>query len=77
MNNSSEVSVEAAIAAIGSKVTYTGAGGSVLGHLFSNEFAAVWGLAFALLGFILNWYYRHKADKRAILEHNVKMGKYE
>jgi len=69
--------VEGALAALGSKVTYGGAGASVAGWLLSSQFAVLSGLILGLAGFFLNWYYRHKADKRAQAEHYAKMGMYE
>ena len=69
--------IEGAMAALGSKVTYGGVGASVAGWMLSSEFAALAGLVLGLAGFALNWYYRHKADKRAQAEHFAKMGMYE
>ena len=69
--------IEAALAAVGSKATYGGAGATVAGWLLSNEFAVLAGLALGLAGFVVNWYYRHKADKRAAAEHFAKMGFYD
>lgn len=77
MNIETKDAVDAAMAAVGSKVTYGGAGASVAGWLLSSEFAVLSGLILGLAGFLLNWYYRHKADKRAQAEHAAKMGFYE
>lgn len=68
---------DATMAAAGSKATYTGAGASVYGWFTSNEFAVVAGVTLALAGFLVNWYYRHKEDKRQQLEHERRMGLYE
>lgn len=77
MNIETKDAVEGAMAALGSKVTYGGAGASVAGWLLSSEFAVLCGLVLGVAGFLLNWYYRHKADKRAVAEHYAKMGMYE
>lgn len=44
---------------------YGGAGGALIFGLTANEFAAIAGVIIALAGFLVNWYYKHKADKRA------------
>ncbi|SEL11767.1 Bacteriophage holin family HP1 [Roseateles sp. YR242] len=51
---------EAAVAASGSKVTYSGAGAAVAGGLSSNDLVALIGLLIALGGFVVNWYYKRK-----------------
>lgn len=65
--------VEAAIAAAASKTTYTGAGTAAVGWLMSSEFAVLSGLAFALIGVAVNWYYKAKADRRYALEHALRV----
>ena len=77
MNIETKDAVDGALAALGSKATYGGAGASVAGWILSSEFAVLSGLVLGLAGFLLNWYYRHKADKRAMAEHAAKMGFYE
>lgn len=59
-----EKSGAALIASAGSKATYTGAGTAVWGWATSSEFLGVAGLVIAVLGFLLNWYYKAKADRR-------------
>lgn len=66
-------SIDAAIAASASKATYTGAGMSVTGWLLSNEFAVLFGLILGLAGFLLNWYYKAKDDRRREREHRALM----
>jgi len=61
------------MAAAGTKATYGGAGTSVLGWAFSSEFGVLFGIALGLGGFMVNWYYRHKADKREQVEHERRM----
>ena len=64
-------------AEVSSKATYGGAGTSVFGWMMSNEFAVLVGVVVAVAGFVLNWYYRHKEDKRRQAEHDRRMGLYE
>ena len=68
-----EHAVEAAIAAYGSKATYTGAGASVLSWRMSSQFGVVAGVILGVAGFIVNWYYRHKANRREQEEHDLRV----
>lgn len=52
--------VEAALAATGSKATYTGAGMTIGGWALSSEFAVLFGMIIGALGLGVQWYYRHK-----------------
>ena len=65
------------MAAVGSKVTYTGASTSVLAWMLSSEFGILLGIVLGLGGFIVNWYYKHKQDKREEIEHARRMGFYD
>ena len=65
--------VDAALAAVGSKSTYAGASVTVTGWLLSSEFAVLVGMLLGLAGFLVNWYYRHKEDKRQQAEHERRM----
>lgn len=58
--------VDAALAAAGSKATYTGSGMVLSGWLFSSEFAVLVGIVIGILGFLVNWYYRHKLTSTEI-----------
>ena len=60
MNSATQHSIEAGLAAAGSKATYTGPGVVLSGWLFSNEFAIFIGVVIGVAGFLVNWYYRHK-----------------
>lgn len=75
--DANQQTIEATLAAAGSKATYTGAGTSIFGWLTSNEFAVLVGTLIAVGGFVVNWYYRHKEDKRRQEEHDRRMGLYE
>lgn len=65
------------MAAAGSKVTYTGATASILGWVLSSEFGILVGVILGIGGFFVNWYYRHKQDKREETEHARRMGMWE
>ncbi len=72
-----QATFDATMAAAGSKATYTGAGASVMGWVLSSEFGVLIGLLLGLGGFVVNWYYKHKEDKRQQVEHERRMGLYE
>ena len=61
------------MASIGSGATKTGASGAVLGWLFSQEGLAVLGVVIAVIGLIVNWYYKHQENTRAKLEHDLRV----
>lgn len=66
-------STESVIAASATNATYTGAGAAVLGFLAADTVTAVLGATVAVGGFITNWYYRHKEDKRRQREHELRL----
>lgn len=68
-----QATVDATLAAFGSKATYTGASASVLGWMISSEFGVIFGLFLGAAGLGVNWYYRHKEDKRQQAEHDRRM----
>lgn len=61
------------LAAVGNRVTGTGAGLTVLGWVTSAQFVSLAGLALALAGVLVNWYYRAKANRRNELEHALRV----
>ena len=65
--------LDSTLAAAGSKATYGGAGASVVGWLMSSEFGVLVGILIGVGGFCVNWYYRHKQDKREQAEHERRM----
>ncbi|MGA0889231.1 MAG: holin [bacterium] len=73
MKPESQATVEAAIAAAGSKATYGGASTTVVSWLLSSEFGMLMGILIGLGGLGVNWYYRHKQDKRDQAEHEKRM----
>jgi MFS superfamily sulfate permease-like transporter len=46
---------------IATKVQYTGAGGAAFFGLTLNELGVLVGIVIAILGFLVNWYYKHKS----------------
>ena len=77
MTPEQQTAYETAMAAVGSKATYTGASTSVLAWMLSSEFGILVGVLLGFGGFILSWYYQHKKDKREEIEHARRMGMYE
>jgi hypothetical protein len=68
-----QATLDATMAAVGSKATYTGASASVLGWVISSEFGVLFGIFIGTAGLAINWYYRHKEDKRQQAEHDRRM----
>lgn len=66
--------IDATLAAAGSKATYAGAGTTVTGWLLSSEFGVLAGILIGVCGLCIQWYYRHKQDKREQAEHDRRMG---
>lgn len=73
MSTTHNATFEATVAAAASKATYTGAGASVLGWLMSSQAGILFGIMLGVGGFIVNWYYKHKEDKRRQAEHERRM----
>lgn len=55
---------EATVAAIANKVTYAGGTTAFLGGVSANEIAAFGGLLVAVIGLLVQWYYKRKDDRR-------------
>jgi hypothetical protein len=72
-----QTAYETTMAAVGSKATYTGASTTVFAWMLSSEFGILLGIMLGLGGFIVNWYYKHKQDKREEVEHARRMGMYD
>ena len=88
MQDTAQHTVEAIAASAASKSMYTGAGLTLGGWWTSNEFLGLAGLLIATLGFVTNWYYKHKLTRAEIAamqarearesaEHRARMGLYE
>ena len=73
MSPENQATFDATMAAAGSKATYTGASTSVVAWVLSSEFGILFGVLLGLGGFIVNWYYKHKEDKRQQAEHERRM----
>ena len=61
------------IAGIANKATYAGAGGAVYGGLTANEIAAFGGLAVAIVGVLIQLYFKIRADRRDQEFHRDRM----
>ena len=55
---------EATIAAVAQKITVAGGSTAVLGGLTANEIAAFTGALVAVIGLLVQWYYKRKDDRR-------------
>ena len=69
--------LDTTIASAASKATYTGAGMTISGWLMSSEFAVLMGVLIGVAGFAVNWYYKHKEDRRQQAEHDRRMREFE
>lgn len=77
MTPEQQATIDATLASAGSKATYAGASTSIVGWVLSSEFGILFGLMLGLGGFCINWYYKHKQDKREQAEHERRMGLYD
>lgn len=68
-----ESTMEATIASVASKVTYTSAGSIGFGWLLSSEAAVLFGIIGVVAGNIINWWFKRKADKREEELHKLKL----
>jgi hypothetical protein len=75
MNEVKQTTLDATLAAVGSKATYTGAGTSVLGWWASSEAGVIIGIVLGIIGLALNWYFRRREDYRQEAEHQARMAK--
>lgn len=66
---------EATIATVASAATKAGAGTVLFGWLTLNDFALIVGLVIATAGFLVNFHYRRKADKRDEQLHARRMSR--
>lgn len=55
------------------KTTLAGGGLVSFGGLTANDWAIVAGLVIAVAGFILQWYFQRRRDRREVEEHEAKM----
>ena len=73
MKNETIDAIDATMAAIGTKATYTGAGVSGLGWFLFNEFFGLAGVIIGTVGLLITWFYKHKADARHTREHDLRV----
>lgn len=65
--------LEAAVAALGSKVTYAGSAGSILGWMTSSEGGVAIGILVAIVGLFVNVVFKLREDRRQQEEHDQRM----
>ena len=65
--------VDAAIAAVGSKATYAGAGSSLTGWILSSEAGVLFGIILGVVGLAVNYYFKRRDDARLQAEHIARM----
>ncbi len=66
-------SIDATLAAAGSKTTVVGSGTTLVSWLFSSEFGALIDLILSIAGFLVNLYFKVRHDRRDQREHEAKM----
>ena len=67
--------IDATMAALGTKATYTGAGVTGLGWFLSSEFFGLVGMLIGVVGLCITWYYKQRADVRHAKEHEIRVQK--
>lgn len=65
--------IETTLATAGSKATYTGAGMTISGWFLSSEFAVLCGILLGVGGFVVNFCFQLKRDRREQREHKARM----
>jgi hypothetical protein len=73
----SREAAEAVAGSLGAKAVYGGGGVAVFGGLTSHDVVALLGLGVAVVGFLVSWYYKRRADRRSALEHAARMRRLE
>lgn len=63
----------ATVSSAASKTTYAGAASGFVAYLASVDVLAWMGIALALAGFVVNWYYKRLENKRADEIHQLRM----
>lgn len=65
--------VDATLAAVGSKATYTGASAATASWFLSSEFGFIVGICLGVLGFLMNFYFSRRRDRREQDEYELRM----
>lgn len=73
MSDVRQTTIDATLAAAGSKATYTGAGASLVGWLTSSEAGVIFGIVLGVIGLLVNLYFKHRDDRRQQTEHEARM----
>ena len=63
----------ATVSSAASKTTYAGAASGFVAWLASVDVLAWMGIALALAGFVVNWYYKRLENKRADEIHQLRL----
>lgn len=74
---SAAMEIAATVSSAASKTTYAGAASGFVAWLASVDVLAWMGIALALAGFIVNWYYKRLENKRADEIHKLKVEQWE
>lgn len=73
MSTAKEQVIDATVAAAANKATFSGAGAAVASWLLSSEFGMLAGIVIGITGLLVNWFYKHKQDRREEREHVRRM----
>lgn len=71
------VEMAASVSSAATKTTYAGAASGFLAYLASVDVLAWLGIAIALAGFVVNWYYKRLENKRADEIHELKVKQWQ
>lgn len=63
--------VQPIIPAIADKAVWTGSVTTVASWFAASDFGILAGIAIGVAGLVINWYFKHKADKRMEVNHQV------
>ncbi len=75
-NKASVMEMAASVSSAATKTTYAGAASGFLAYLAAIDVLAWLGIAIALGGFFVNWYYKRLENKRANELHQLKINQY-
>lgn len=55
------------------KLTIAGSASTVVGWITSSDFGVLAGILIGVVGLLINWYFKHRQDKRAESSHRAYM----